>query len=166
MKKLVVTALSLVLVLPFIFASLTSAADTGTVTATVTLQNISVSITNNATFAYGTLAASSTKSTVELSSTITATNNGNIAEKFNISGANTTGCVWTLAGTIGADQYKHEFSTTGTFPGTALTGSYQQLAASVASSGTQNFDLRISVPSSSSCYTEATAVVTVQATTP
>ena len=142
------------------------AATTGDVTATVTLQNISVSITANGTFDYGTLQSSGSTNTVTLSKTITATNNGNIAEKLNISGANTTGCVWTLAGAIGANQYKHEFSTNGGGAWTALTASYQQLAASVSSSGTQDFDLQITVPASTSCYTQATAVVTVQAITP
>jgi hypothetical protein len=43
----------------------------------------------------------------------TATNDGNIAEDFNISSSNATGGTgWTLAGTIGADQYNHSFCNT------------------------------------------------------
>jgi len=150
-----------------IFVTVVKAIDTGSVTATVTAQNISLSITANPTFDYGTLAVGTTENTVHLAKTATASNDGNIAEKFNIQGANTTGCVWTLDSTIGtANHYVHGFSTTGGVPYTALTAGYQVLAASVASSGTKNFDLQITVPSSSSCYTTATAVVTVQATLP
>jgi len=145
------------------------ATDSGTITATVTAQNISISVSIGGTtpsFNYGTLGVGTTQNTVNLSKTIRASNDGNIAEKFNIEGANTTGCVWTLGSSAGTDQYKHEFSINSTFPGTALTASYQQLAASVAAASYQDFDLQITVPSSSSCYTTATAVVTVQATAP
>ena len=152
------------------------AADTGTVAATVTVQNISLTVTDGAV-AYGTIAVSATKNTTSsgVDDTQVATNNGNVAEKFDIKGANTTGCVWTLAATADANQYFHKFCTTGT--GTSdpcdagpiwnvLTTAYATLAASVVVDGTQRFDLQIGVPTSSTCYTVATAVVTVQATLP
>ena len=167
-KGLIIIAIGLLLT-SFVFVKMVKAAGTGDVTATVTAQNISISVGiggSAPTFDYGTLGVGTTQNTVNLTKTIRASNDGNIAEKFNIEGANTTGCVWTLESSAGANQYKHEFSTNSTFPGTALTASYQQLAASVAVSGHQDFDLQITVPTSSSCYTTATAVVTVQATTP
>ena len=154
------------------------AGETGTVAATVTVQNISLTVADGAV-AYGTIAVNTTKDTTAavggVDDTQVGTNNGNVTEKFNIMGANTTNCVWTLAATAGADQYFHKFCTTGT--GTtdpcdagptwnALTTAYAVLAASVAVDGTQRFDLQIGVPTSSTCYTEATASVTVQAALP
>ena len=152
------------------------AGETGTVAATVTVQNISLTVADGAV-AYGTIAVSTIKDTTSggVDDTQVGTNNGNVTEKFNIKGADTTNCVWTLAATAGADQYFHKFCTTGT--GTpdpcdagptwnVLTTAYATLAASVAVDGTQRFDLQIGVPTSSTCYTAATAVVTVLATLP
>ena len=118
------------------------------------------------TVAYGTLATSATKDTTtgDLNDPQTATNNGNITEAVNIKGQSTT--AWTLAGAAGADQYKHEFciTTCNTSPTwTALTTSYQTLAASVATSGTQVFYTKITAPSSSSSFTQQSADITIQA---
>lgn len=148
---------------------LAQAGDTATVSATVTVQNISVTVADGLV-AYGTLAVSGTKDTTSsgVNNSQTATNNGNLTETFNIKGANSTGCVWTLASSQGSEQYFHKFCNNGTCDSspvwTALTGSYQTLATGKAVSGTQEFDLQIGVPSSTSCYTEATISVTVQAT--
>jgi hypothetical protein len=145
------------------------AATTGTVTATVTLQNVSVSVTDGSV-SYGILAASATKTTLSggLNDQQTATNAGNVAEDFNIKGQNSTN--WTLAATAGSDQYVHKFciATCGTegSPGagfTALTTSYASLKTNVATSGTQTFDLLVQVPSSSATYISQSVDVTVQA---
>jgi len=141
------------------------AASTATVTATVTVQNVSVSV-EDGTVTYGTLATSSSTNTAAagLDDSQTATNDGNVASDLNIRGQNTT--AWTLAGSVGADQYKHDFCVTdcdGTPTWTALTTNYQALATGVAASGTQVFDLRINTPSSSSSYTQQSADITVQA---
>jgi len=138
------------------------AADTATVTATVTVQNISVSVTDG-TVTYGTLAQNSTKNTCDLTDTQTATNNGNVTENFNIKGQNSTN--WTLGATAGSDIYTHKFSTATcpTFTGTALTISYQSLATSIAPSGTKSFDLEINTPNPSTVFTVQSVDVTVQA---
>lgn len=178
MKKIKNRIKIVVLLLPMFVlvlgASRVFAADTGTVSATVTPQNISVSVAD-AAIAYGVLTLSSVEDTTSggVNDSQTATNDGNVTEDFNIKGANTTGgTAWTLAATIGADQYKHSFCTTGggapdpcdsgpTF--TALTTSYVSLATAVSTSGTQLFDLKIDAPSSSTDFVEKTATVTVQA---
>lgn len=142
------------------------AADTASVTATVTVQNISVTVADG-TVAYGTLAVNASADT-NPADTQTATNNGNVTENFNIKGQNSAN--WTLANIAGADNYVHRFCTaTCTTPPTnytALTTSYQTLAASVATSGTQTFDLVITTPTSSTNYTEQSVDVTVQAVAP
>lgn len=142
------------------------AAPTGTVTATVTTQNISVAVSDG-TISYGVLGMNATRSTIaaDLNDLQTATNDGNVAEDFNIRGQNSLG--WTLAGAAGVDQYVHRFcvATCGTPPTnfTALTTSYQVLANSRAVLATQTFDLQINTPTTSTVYTQQSVDVTVQA---
>src|SRR3989338_8572623 len=136
-------------------------ADTASVAATVTVQNISVSVSDG-TVTYGTLAAGASTSTLAsgLNDLQTATNNGNVNENFNIRGQN-TGCPWTLASSVGANTYKHEFSKdNGSTWTAALTTSNQSLATSVATSTSQTFDLQITTPTSSTCYGQQSVDVT------
>lgn len=148
------------------------AATEGAVTATVTPQNISITVSDG-TVAYGTMAANTSKDTTSggLNDTQTATNDGNVSETFNIKGSNSV--AWTLAGAAGANQYVHQFCKTGTGAPdpcdatptyTALTTGYQALATPVAASGTQKFDLKVTTPTSSSSFAEQSVNVTVQAT--
>lgn len=149
-----------------LFSGVVIAQDTDTVTATVTAQNVAVSVADG-TVAYGTLSLSGTNDTTlgNLNDSQTATNDGNVNVDLNIRGQNSAN--WTLAGTQGANEYRHRFCTTdcdGTPVWTALTTNYQALAASVAASGTQVFDLEIGVPSSTTFYTQQSVDVQVQAT--
>ena len=140
------------------------AATTGTVAATVTVQNISITVTDG-TVAYGTLALNASAGT-NATDTQTATNNGNVAEAFNIRGQNSTG--WTLGAAAGSDTYVHKFcAATCTTPPTnytALIITNQTLAASVAASGTQTFDLYITTPTSSTVFTSQSVDVIITAT--
>lgn len=150
------------------------AATTGTVAATVTPQNISVSVSDGSV-AYGSTALNSSKDTTSggLNDTQTATNDGNVAEDFNISSTDATGgTTWTLAGTVGANQFKHSFCNSGsgtpdpcdTGPTwTAMSTSYSSLTTAVAASGTSKFDLKLDTPSSSTDYVAKSITVTIQA---
>ena len=142
------------------------AADEDTVTATVTVQNISVSVSDGAV-AYGILALNTSAGT-NGSDTQTAENDGNVTVDLNIRGSNTAD--WTLAGSNGANQYIHRFCTTtcGTAPTnyTALTTSYATLTSGVTPSGTQTFDLYITTPTSTVSYLQQNANITVQAVLP
>ena len=153
-------------------------ASTGIVAATVTVQNISVSVSDGIVD-YGTLGVNNSKDTTSgsVDNTQVATNNGNITEKFLIRGQNSTstGAGWTLAGTAASETYVHEFCTAGagspdpcdTTPAyTALTTSNQDLVASVVTSGTQRFDLQITTPTATTDFNEQCVNVTVIATTP
>ncbi len=122
---------------------------------------ISITVTSSGTISYGTLAAGVSSSTVP-AYTQTIKNDGTGSEAFNIEGQNTA-CPWTLAGTTGTDQYKQEFSTNGGSSWTALTTSYQTMVTGVAANGTQTFDLRLTTPTATSCYTQQSADVTIQA---
>lgn len=159
------TAMLLVLLVAVV-SSPAFAAQTGTVSATVTTQNISVTVSDG-TVAYGTLGSNTSKSTIasDLNDLQTATNNGNINEDLNIRGQNSAN--WTLAAVAGSDQYVHRFCTAscGTPPTnyTALTTSYQTLATNRAPAATQTFDLQITTPNPSTVFTQQSVDVTVQA---
>jgi hypothetical protein len=159
---------------PLMVAVPAMAGTTGSVAATVSPQNISVAVTDG-TVAYGTMNLSSSKDTTSsgVDDSQTATNDGNIAEDFNISSSNATGgSGWTLAGTIGADQYKHSFCNTGSgspdpcdtgATWNAMSTSYSSLGTNIAASGTSKFDLKIDTPSSTTDYLQKSITVTVQA---
>src|SRR4051812_19098481 len=91
-----------------LMANVSLATTTATVAATVTLQNVSVSVSDGSV-SYGTLATNTTKTTLSggLNDQQTATNAGNVAEDFNIKGQNSTD--WTLGSTAASDQYIHKF---------------------------------------------------------
>jgi hypothetical protein len=162
--------------LPALGAGKALAASTSTVAATVTPQNISVTVTDG-TVAYGTVDLSSSKDTTSggLDDSQTATNDGNVAEDFNITSTNATGgTAWTLAGTIGANQYKHSFCTAGsgspdpcdaspTWNAITTAGNYQPLGTNISASGTKKFDLKLDTPSSTSDYVQKSITVTIQA---
>jgi hypothetical protein len=165
MKKIIISvilaiALTLVLLPATVFA-----ATTGEVQATVTAGEISVTVSDGQV-AYGTLDYSATKSTLsgELNDTQTA-QAGTLAVDLNIKSSNALGGTqnWTLAGTAGADQFVHEFSTDSGTNWTAMTDSYQTLGDISTAGGTKNFDLQITMPSSSTDPTEKSITVTVQA---
>lgn len=145
------------------------AASSANVTATVTIQNISVSVSDG-TVAYGTIAVSETKDTTTgangVNDSQTATNDGNITETINIrSGADPAG--WTLGASASANIYTHKFCTVNcdTSPTwTALTTNNQTLASNVAANGTQVFDLQFGAPTSTTVFTQQSLTVIVQAT--
>lgn len=155
------------LFLPLSFGIVVQAATEGTVTATVTAQNVAVSVSDGS-ISYGTVALSSTADTTTngLSDSQTATNDGNVSSDLDIKGQDASGgTAWTLGGSIGSDQYKHDFCVSdcdGTPTWVALTTTYQTLASGVAASGTQVFDTRISTPSATSDYVEKSVDVMVQ----
>ena len=153
------------------------AADTDTVTGTVTVQNFAISIDAGETsFAYGTMNNNTASSTMTLFSGtgITAQNDGSLAD-FDIYGANTTN--WTLnTATSTADNYTHKFCNetdnnclaSGPYGAsfTALTTSPVLLKGSVAPAGQVAFQLSMHTPNPSSVYSTQSAVVTVQASAP
>jgi hypothetical protein len=157
--------LGIVILLCCGFTSIVYSATTATVTATVTVQNISVSVADGIV-SYGTLSTSDTQDTTSsgLNDSQTATNNGNIDEDFSIKGQDSSN--WTLATSIGSEQYAHKFCTSSCDSSpvwTALTTTNQSLATSVATSGTQEFDLQILTPSSTANYTQQSVDVVVTA---
>jgi len=107
MKSLIATLCTLGVVGMVIGAAVLGATE-ATITATVTVQNISLSVSDGS-IAYGVLPTGYSKSTCDLNDTQTVTNDGNVAEDFNIKGKDSEN--WTLADTAGTNQYVHKFAT-------------------------------------------------------
>jgi energy-coupling factor transporter transmembrane protein EcfT len=165
MKKfLSVFSMSVLMIFLSVFVLNVKAASNATVTATVTVQSISVTVSDG-NVAYGTLALNTSAGT-NGTDTQTATNNGNVAEDLLIRGQNSAG--WTLGATAASDQYVHRFciATCGSAPTnyTALTTNNQTLADALATSGTQTFDLHITTPTSSSTFAQQSVDIIVTAT--
>jgi len=122
----------------FTFVTLADAADTDDVTATVTVQNVAMTLSNNSV-TYGTMSVGTTKDTTATGTgeSTYATNIGNVLQDF----------------AAGSDTYAHHYCKVdcdGTPTWIPLAIGYTDLATSVtAGTGTTpEFDLRISVPSS------------------
>lgn len=155
---------------------LARAADpTAEVTATVTVQQVALTVTPG-TVAYGTLATSGTKDTTSggVNATQQANNTGNVNVDFDVMGIDVTGtCTWELADTQSSEQYFHKYCTTGagspdpcdTTPtwNAMNEDTYTEFATGIAPSGNKRFDLQIGVPSSTTCMTEVNVNVWVQA---
>jgi len=163
--KFLIAILGVLGMVGLVMGPLVQAANTATIAATVTVQNISLSVADGS-IAYGTLASNSTKSTCtsELNDLQVITNDGNVAETFNIKGQNSTN--WTLGATAGTDTYVHKFvtSTCATFSGgTALTTSYATAVTNVAPNATSSLNLQITTPNPSTVFTQQNVDVSLQA---
>jgi len=142
---------------------------TDTVSATVTVQNVSVSVTDGIVD-FQTIASSGTKDTTTggegVDDSQTATNDGNVSVDLDIKAVDTAN--WTLGATAGVETYTMKYCTSDcdsspTWTSVGIHPSYATLATGVAASGSQVFDLQVGVPTSTSNYTEQTITVTVMA---
>lgn len=163
MSKRAIT-IGLVVILAAVVVAPVWAGGEATISCTVTPRLIAVSVDPNYVD-YGVVDLGSSAVSWEF----TATNVGSAPEDFTIMGAGTQ--AWTLIDTTpDPNQYMHEFAKP-TYPAggahdgwTALTATYQPLAAAVAANGGyQNFKLQIWTPTSTSSYDEQTTSVTVMA---
>lgn len=147
------------------------------VTATVTPQNISVTVSPGAV-AYGTASVPSVDLVPTSDTIINANNNGNVAETFNIKGANATGTTvtWTIVdgapGGAASYNYNHKFldcgvgdsTCTTVDPSNNMTTAYETLEAGVAAGASDYFKLRLSTPTETGGdFSQHSTTTTVQA---
>ncbi len=141
------------------------AADTDTVSATVTAEQISLSV-SDANIAYGVVGIGESVTTLDVgeTDTQTITNTGNVVEDFHLQGTDSTS--WTLAGSTGNEQYTHEYSIDGggTWAGYLNNSSYTEIVTGIGTSATQDFDLRLTTPDTTDATDEQSVDVSVQAT--
>lgn len=164
------------------WVSQTHAASSANVTVTVTIQNLSVSL-SDANWSIGTISASSV---VDMTSSqkITVTNDGNVPENFTLRLTDPTG--WTAGSTAGAEIYVMKGLFVGTSdsvvtanfggddvitttPQTATTAVFNYAGssangASVPPLGARALWLQFSAPTATSVDTSQSIVITVGAT--
>lgn len=124
------------------------------ITVTVTLQNISVSVSPD-TWPMGTVAASSV-----ITQSCTATNGGNVNEDLDIKVTDSND--WAAAAAAGANQFAMDFQLSGGSTWTNITTGGVDLVDPLAP-GTQDFTLRFTAPDAGSAYAQQTITVTVSA---
>ena len=122
---------------------------------------VSISVSDGS-ISFGTINFGESQDTITLGDTQSVTNNGNVNVTIEIQGANTA-CPWTLASTVGNEQYRYDFSTNSGSVWTPLTTSYSVLDTGLTPTSSQNFDLRLWTPSSTTCTTQQTVSVTLLA---
>lgn len=165
-KKIFTMAFLSLFVLMFYYSGVLFAQET--IGATVTAQNVSITVTNG-NVAYGILTLNTSRSTTggtNLVGTVPSIQNtGNVDISLGVIGTNSAS--WTLAGTNGSDTYVHTFCASScTNPPTnytPLTLSAQTLVGSLPPTESQTLDLRITTPTSTAAFTQQTVNVTVQA---
>jgi hypothetical protein len=161
-KKFIAAAGALSLAATFFTVTtvLAAAANSANVNATVTVQNISLTVSTDGVIPYGTLGQNSTANTCStapnLNDAQTIQNNGNVPEDFAIAGVDTVS--WTVETTAGTDQYVHSYkngacTTTFTGDGT-LDTTPASFASNIAATSTATLNLQINTPNPSTVFTE------------
>jgi len=149
--------------------------DVASINATVFPEVVSIEIPAGceSSIDYGTLSYGSVNQDPKDGPSLCVKNNGSVNENFHIAGydmepSDGEGIPWSLACTTGTDQYVHKFAPGDTTQGatfSCLTYSAgdNELAHDVALGGTQDFKLRIDMPTESDSYEEHTTTVNVTA---
>ena len=163
--KSLIFSIGILLVTGMIVGGVAIAATTGDITATVTAQNVAITV-GDGTVAYGIVAVSGNADTTSggVDDTQLVTNTGNVNGDISITGTNSAN--WTLESTIGAEQYVHKSCTTTCDSSPTWTefaeAGYTTLENDVAPAGTIDLDLQLLTPSSTGTFTEQSVDVTVQ----
>ena len=165
MKKILLVSLISVFVALFSLPVFALDQDQEPITVTVTPKLVSISLSDT-TVEYGAVSLG----TSATSGSITATNDGSVAEDFDIKAdvANCAGGSWSLvsgAGDPGQNEFKHSCALGPGFDSfTAMTSAYGDFVNDVSASGTQDFKLQIKMPSSTTVYGQYTTSVEILAT--
>jgi len=129
---------------------------------------ISVAVTSDGVVEYGLMAPNSLKNTTSsgLNDTQTIRNDGSVKQNFNIKSSNAIGgSGWTIGNDAGVDTFVHYYSANAGASWTKFIAPdlYQTLATGIPSGSSQNFDLQINTPVSSSDNVQKNITITIQA---
>jgi len=119
-------------------------------------------VVSDGQIAFGIMPEGSSKSTLELSDTQSVTNTGNTEVDIQVKGYDTI-CPWILSNSVGIDNYVYEFSLNSGIDWTKITKTNATFKENLASSGVQNFDLKLWTPSSTNCSNQQTISITLLA---
>ena len=156
-----------IFLLAVIWGQSARAADTATVSATVTATNLAVSVTDGS-ITFGSVALNTATSTATYDDqTQTVSNDGSNAVINVKSGNATGGTTWTLGTSAGSDIFKLEVSTTtgSTYMTFQATDTYLTASSSSVSLTSGAFDFRFTTPTVSTDFVQKSLTITVQVTT-
>ena len=141
------------------------AASTATVSATITANNLAVSVADGS-IAFGSVALNTATTTAGNSDTQTVTNDGSDAVLNVKSGNATGGTTWTLGTSAGSDIFKLEVSTTtgSTYMTLQATDTYLTASSTFASLEGQDIDFRFTTPTVSTDFVQKSLTITLQVT--
>ena len=185
MKKRVFTLIAVLILVGALVPAVVFAAETGTVTCTVSAVLVSVSVAPG-TVGYGTVNLGTVKNTAQFGSfnpngsstpqTQNITNTGSGTQNYNIKSSNAIGVSqnWTLGAAAGDHTYTHAAlpltdsaytgGAIGTFSITMTTAdSYVSLESSVAKDAVKYLELEIGMPTATTDLGTHTITVTIQA---
>lgn len=184
MKRRILALLVALALVALVVPAAVFAADTGTVSCTVSAVLVSLSITDGSV-AYGTLALNTIKNTAKYDATNntngmatpqtqTITNTGTVNENFRIKTSNAAGTTnWTLGSTAGSDIFTHAYNQQGTaiyngvgaitFTKWTAVDTYVAAGTTTAPTGHNYLELEIGMPTSVTDAGSHTITVTVMA---
>ena len=155
MKKTLLSLVMLTALFAFVVTQ-AQAADTDSIAVTVTLQNITVSVSPG-TWAIGTIVAGA----VVTEDPCTATNDGNVAEDLTIAVSNSA--AWTAGAAAAANVFAMDVGASGGPYNTNIPTIGVSLTSGLAAGNPYSFGLEFNSPTSSTDYTEQAITVTVAA---
>ncbi len=132
-----------------------------TVTATVTAEQVSLSV-DPGTISYGTLSVGTTENTVGLGQSQAVINTSNVDIDLELKGQ--TSAEWGLSDTAAEDVYVHEYcyeDCSGTATWYALGTGYTAAISTVAAGTTTPFDFQIHMPSATTASETQNVDVTI-----
>jgi hypothetical protein len=164
MKKYI--SLSVLVIFSLFFWQAVKAADTATIGATVTAQNLSLSVASGV-ITYGNVALNTSTTTAGNGYTQIVTNEGSTMA-LNAKSSNATGgTTWTIGASSGSDIFVHEISTTtgSTYMKFTAADTYLTASSSMMTgvSNTQALDFRLTTPTASTDFLQKSITITVQA---
>jgi hypothetical protein len=184
MKKRILALVAVLALVGALVPATVFAANTGTVSCTVTAVLVSVTVTPGSV-AYGTLALGATKNTAQYNAanntygmvtpqTQYIENTGTVNENFKIKTSNAAGATnWTLGSTAGSDTFTHAYNMQGTAPYNgsgaitftkwAAADIYVAAGTTTAPTGHNYLELEIGMPDPVTDYGSHTITVTVLA---
>lgn len=161
-------ALAFLVILSLISWQAVEALDTGTIAATVTASNLSLTVSPGS-ISYGSVALNAATTTVGHGYTQTVTNTGSTM-KLNVKSSDAiNGTTWILdTSNATLDHYMHEVSTTTGSAYMKFPANNTYITASstmyTGAGNTQALDFQLTTPNTSSDFVQKTITITVQAT--
>jgi hypothetical protein len=120
-------------------------------------------VISDGSITFGSMNFNTSKDTVTLSDTQHVTNNGNVGIDIAIKGFDTA-YPWALSSSAGVEQYKYEYSLNAGGSWTPITTTYNNMITNLGASVSDDFDLKLTTPTTTDCTSQQTVDITLIAT--